>query len=85
MSRVLRDKSDRYDLLLDSNLGSLILAFSVRLYSGALAGSGAKCKAEQKAREIGGGSVAEWLKNWTCNSEAPSSSPTLIAGWISSR
>ena len=49
MSRVLRDKSDRYDLLSDSNLGSLILAFSVRLYSGALAGSGAKCKAEQKA------------------------------------
>ena len=49
MSRVLRDKSERYDLLLDSNLGSLILAFSVRLHSAALAGSGAKWKAEQKA------------------------------------
>ena len=49
MSRVLRDKSDGYDLLSVSNLGSLILGFSVRLYSGALAGSGAKCKAQQKA------------------------------------
>ena len=49
MSRVLRDKSDGYDLLSDSNLGSLILGFSVRLYSGALAGSGAKWKVQQKA------------------------------------
>ena len=49
MSRVLREESERYDLLSDSSLGSPLLAFSVRLYSGALAGSGAKWKAEQKA------------------------------------
>ena len=28
---------------------------------------------------LGGGSVAEWLERWTCNSEAPSLSPTLTA------
>ena len=27
---------------------------------------------------MGGGSVAEWLEPWTCNSEAPSSSPALL-------
>ena len=32
-----------------------------------------------------GGSVAEWLEHRTCNSEAPSSSPALTAGWICSR
>ena len=26
--------------------------------------------------------MAEWLEHWTCNPEAPSSSPTLIAIWI---
>ena len=31
-----------------------------------------------------GGSVAEWLERWTCNSEAPRSSPALTAGWIGS-
>ena len=34
MSRVVRDKSERYHLLWDSSLGSLLLAFTVRLYSG---------------------------------------------------
>ena len=28
------------------------------------------------------GSVAEWLERWTCNPEAPSSSPALTANWI---
>ena len=32
-----------------------------------------------------GGSVAEWLERWTCNSEAPSSSPALTVSWICSR
>ena len=31
-----------------------------------------------------GGSVAEWLDRWTCNSEAQSSSPALTAIWICS-
>ena len=31
------------------------------------------------------GSVAEWLKRRTCNSEVPSSSPALTANWICSR
>ena len=31
-----------------------------------------------------GGSVAEWLERWTCNSEAQSSSPALTASWICS-
>ncbi|CAH3156641.1 unnamed protein product [Porites lobata] len=35
-------------------------------------------------RRTGGGSVAEWLEPWTCNSEAPSSSPALAASWVSS-
>ena len=29
-----------------------------------------------------GGSVAEQLEYWTCNSKAPSSSPALTANWI---
>ena len=32
-----------------------------------------------------GGSVAERLERWTCNSDAPSSWPTLTASWICSR
>ena len=28
-----------------------------------------------------GGSVAEQLEYWTCNSEVPSSSPALTANW----
>ena len=32
-----------------------------------------------------GGSVAEWLEHWTCNLEAPRSSPTLTARWICSQ
>ena len=35
--------------------------------------------------EMAGGSVAEWLERWTCNSEAPSSSHTLTCCWIYSR
>ena len=31
-----------------------------------------------------GGSMAEPLERWTCNSEAPSSSPALTASWICS-
>ena len=30
------------------------------------------------------GSVAAWIERWTCNSEAPSSSPALTASWICS-
>ena len=26
--------------------------------------------------------MAEWLERWTCNSEAPSSSPALTAGLV---
>ena len=37
-----------------------------------------------KRAKNGGGSVAEWLEPWTCNSEAPSSSPPLAASWVSS-
>ena len=33
---------------------------------------------------IFGGSMAEWLERWTCNPEAPSSSPALTANWICS-
>ena len=32
-----------------------------------------------------GGGVAVWLERWTCNLEAPRSSPVLTASWISSR
>ena len=32
-----------------------------------------------------GESMAEWLERWTCNPEAPSSSPALTANWICSR
>ena len=31
-----------------------------------------------------GGSVSQWLERWTYDSEAPSSSPALTAGWICS-
>ena len=33
----------------------------------------------------GGGSLAEQLERWNCNSEAPSASPALTASWICSR
>ena len=33
---------------------------------------------------LSGGSVAERLEHWTCNLEAPSSSPALTASWICS-
>ena len=29
--------------------------------------------------------MVEWLGRWTCNSEAPSSSPAVTASWICSR
>ena len=32
-----------------------------------------------------GGSVTEQLECWTCNSEAPSSSPALTTSWVCSR
>ena len=28
--------------------------------------------------------MVEWLAHWTCNLEAPSSSPTMAASWICS-
>ena len=28
------------------------------------------------------GSMAKWLEHWTCNSEAPSSSPAQTSRWI---
>ena len=31
------------------------------------------------------GSVPEWSERWTCNTEAPSSGPTLTTSWICSR
>ena len=37
---------------------------------------------EQVDWALTGGSVAEPLERWTCNSEAPRSSPTLTASWI---
>ena len=47
------------------NLGSLILAFSVRLYSGERREMQSRAKGLEQAREIGRGSVAEWLEPWT--------------------
>ena len=32
-----------------------------------------------------GGSVAEWLERWTCNSEVASSSRAMTDSWICSR
>ena len=32
-----------------------------------------------------GGSMVKWSEHWTCNSEAPSSSPALTISWICSR
>ena len=40
---------------------------------------------EQVDWALTGGSVAEPLERWTCNSEALRSSPTLTASWICSR
>ena len=39
----------------------------------------------QRDRAEKGGRVAECLARWTCNLEAPSSSPALITCWICSR
>ena len=33
-------------------------------------------------QDCNGGRVAQWLKGWSCNSRAPSSSPDVTAGFV---